>query len=246
VRHRCDRKGAAPGAHFQEIFLEVTLPPAARLRKEINYWDHRAQDLKTQERAGRKTRLSSANAEARANDLAERLQRRMEEIRRQRDISALPPVVRGGALVVPAGLLRPASTDRPAATTFAEERETVERLAMEAVMAAESALGFEPHDVSAQRVGYDIESREPGSGHLRFIEVKGGVEGADTVTVTRNEIITALNEPNAFVLAIVQVNDGFAQQPRYVRQPFRGEPNFGPASVTYSLAELTARGEPPR
>ena len=40
-------------------------------------------------------------------------------------------------------------------------------------MAAERVLGNEPRDVSAEKKGYDIESRDPRAGHLRFIEVKG-------------------------------------------------------------------------
>jgi hypothetical protein len=35
---------------------------------------------------------------------------------------------------------------------------------MEAVMAAERALGNEPADVSAQKIGYDIASHDPKSG----------------------------------------------------------------------------------
>lgn len=77
-----------------KVESEVTI----RLKKEINYWDHRAQDLKAQERAGKQTRLSSVNAEARANDLADRLQRRLSNLARERDISALPPIIRGGAM----------------------------------------------------------------------------------------------------------------------------------------------------
>ena len=40
----------------------------------------------------------------------------------------------------------------------AAARAEVERLAMEAVMSVEHALGFEPRDVSADNLGYDIES----------------------------------------------------------------------------------------
>ncbi len=226
---------------------KVAREVAARLKKEINHWDHRAEDLKAQERAGRRTRLSAAQAAARANDLADRLQRRRKELDRERDISALPPQVRGGALIVPAGLLRAAAAESdpvpPAAT--AEARATVERLAMEAVMAVERRLGHEPRDVSAERVGYDIESRGSGSRRLRFIEVKGRVRGAETVTVTRNEILTALNAPHAFILAIVEVSNGFAAEPRYVRRPFAREPDFGATSVTYKLADLLARRTEP-
>ena len=116
---------------------------------------------------------------------------------------------------------------------------------MAAVMAAERTLGHAPRDVSAERIGYDIESREDGAGRLRFIEVKGRAEGADTVTVTRNEILTALNKPDAFILAVVEVANGVAGEPRYVRDPFVREPDFGATSVTYNLAELLAEAAAP-
>jgi Protein NO VEIN, C-terminal len=91
---------------------------------------------------------------------------------------------------------------------------------MEAVMAAERALGLDPRDVSDQNLGYGIASRHPNAG-LRFIEVKGRVDGADTVTVTQNEIRCALNKPESLILALVSVSNGFAGKPRYIRQPFR-------------------------
>ena len=40
----------------------------ARLKKEINYWDARAFELKEEEKAGKKTRLNWQNAERRAED----------------------------------------------------------------------------------------------------------------------------------------------------------------------------------
>jgi superfamily II DNA or RNA helicase len=229
---------------IDKVEREVT----ARLKKEINYWDHRAQDLKAQERAGRQTRLSASQAEARANDLSDRQQRRLEELQKERDISALPPQVRGGAIVVPIGLLRRAkapSTNTQEMAETVEGREAVERLAMDAVIGAERGLGHDPRDVSVERVGYDIESRDAKAGRLRFIEVKGRAEGADTVTVTRNEILTALNKPDAFILAIVSVDRGFGSEPRYIREPFQREPDFGATSVVYKLADLLARSTPP-
>ena len=229
---------------IDKVEREVT----ARLKKEINHWDHRTQELKARERAGHRTRLSADQAAARANELADRLQRRRAELSRERDISALPPQVRGGAIVVPAGLLRKVTVDETVAglrQTHADGRAIVERLAMEAVMAAERSLGHEPQDVSAERLGYDVESREKGTGRLRFIEVKGRADGADTVTVTRNEILTALNKPDTFILAIVEVSNGVASAPHYVRQPFKREPDFAATSVTYKLVELLERGERP-
>ena len=58
-------------------------------------------------------------------------------------------------------------------------------------MATERALGHEPRDVSAAKVGYDVESRDGRTGRLRFIEVKGRAGDAETVTVTHQEIRTA-------------------------------------------------------
>ena len=223
----------------------------ARLKREIVFWDNRALRLRDDERAGKAGgRVSGAQAEVRANELADRLERRRAELVAERDISPLAPVVRGSALVVPLGFLQRLATPKaiPAGVreTTAEGRAEVERLAMDAVMAAERALGHEPHDVSAAKVGYDIESREAGTGRLRFIEVKGRAGDAETVTVTHQEIRTALNKPDAWILAIVRVKDGYTRETRYLRRPFRAEPDFDAVSVTYNLRELLARAEVPR
>ena len=116
---------------------------------------------------------------------------------------------------------------------------------MEAVMETERRLGYQPKDVSDEKNGYDIESGIPGTGRLRFLEVKGRVAGAKTVTVTKNEILTALNKPEDFILAIVEVESDGERTPRYVRRPFQREPDFGVTSVNYDLNELLARAEEP-
>ena len=66
---------------------------------------------------------------------------------------------------------------------------------------------------------------------------------ADTVTVTRNEIMTALNAPERFILAVVVVDGGHAAAPRYVRRPFVNEPDAGAVSVTFRLGELLSHAE---
>ncbi len=217
-----------------------------RLTKEITYWDHRAEVLKAREQAGKQPKLNSARARQRADDLLARLQKREEDIAQERQLAPLPPVVIGGALVVPLGLLaKLRGDDSDGDATSARETKRVELLAMDAVMAAERALGFVPRDVSAAKCGYDIESSVPGTGRLRFIEVKGRVVGADTVTVTRNEILTALNKPDDFILAIVQVDGESARPAVYVCQPFGREPDFGVTSVSYRIAALVAQGGVP-
>lgn len=118
---------------------------------------------------------------------------------------------------------------------------------MAAVMAAERAAGREPRDVSAQNLGYDIESRAA-DGSLRLIEVKGRVAGADSVSVTRNELLVALNTRARYLLAVVFVADGVAAEPVYIQDPggrlLSGDPLFGVVSVTLGLTALLRQTAP--
>ena len=225
----------------------------ARLAKEINYWDARAFELKEEERAGKKTRLSWQNAQRRAEDLSERLKRRMELLEQERFISSQPPRVRGGMVVIPRGLLD-ARRPTPALlggvpAGFSQDpiaRRKIELAAMDCVIAAEKSLGNIPSDVSAQKIGYDIASYDPKTAHLRFIEVKGRIDGADTVMITRQEIITSLHEPDKFILAIVQVENGFAREPRYVRGALdTREPPFVQNAIQFNMKNLLERAEIP-
>lgn len=216
-----------------------------RLTKEIAYWDHRAEELKLQEQAGKAgARLNSQEARRRADELQARLKRRMEELDQEAQISALPPVVLGGLVVVPMGLIA-AMTGRPSPTAAATDTQAVAARARAIVMEVERQLGYEPIDREAEKLGYDIESRVPSTGRLRFIEVKGRISGAETLTVTKNEILTALNKPEDYILAIVEFFEDNTHRVRYVRQPFRREPDFGVTSVNYSLAELLSQSEEP-
>ena len=79
----------------------------------------------------------------------------------------------------------------------------------------------------------------------RCAEVKGRVGGAATITVTRNEILYSLNKPEDFILGIVEFLEGDAHRVRYVREPFRREPDFGANSVNYDFSELLSRAERP-
>jgi hypothetical protein len=112
-------------------------------------------------------------------------------------------------------------------------------------MEAETRLGNAPRDISAENLGYDIESSIPNTGRLRFIEVKGRMAGAETVTITKNEILTGLNKPDDFILAVCLI-DGEHADVRYVWRPFQCEPDFAATSVNYGLAELLARSCNPR
>jgi len=224
----------------------------ARLSREITFWDSRAFELREQERAGQRTRLSSENAQRRAEDLAERLRRRQERIEQEKFITAQPPKIRGGMVVLTQGLLNSLTGEGAEGATpesfaaSAEARREIELKAMDAVMAVERELGNEPEDVSAQKVGYDILSFDPDAGVSRFVEVKGRIQGADTVMITRQEVITSLHEPEKYILAIVQVEDSSAKPPLYVRGALSDhEPAFEQTAIQFNLKRLLERAEAP-
>ncbi len=218
-----------------------------RLTKEITYWDHRAEELKLQEQAGKpNARLNSGEARKRADNLQARLQKRLDDLKLEAQLSPLPPVVLGGFLVVPLGLLAAMTGQESAVPTTPVDTQAVAARARAIVMDVERDLGFHPTDREFEKLGYDIESVVPGAGKLRFIEVKGRVSGAPTITVTRNEILYSLNKPDDYILAIVEFQDGDAHRVHYLREPFRREPDFGVTSVNYDFGELLARAEAPR
>ena len=217
-----------------------------RLTKEITYWDHRAEELKLQEAAGKpNARLNSGEARKRADILQGRLHKRLEDLKLEAQLSPLPPVVLGGSLIVPMGLIQTMTGQSAPVTTVAVDTQISAARARAIVMDIERGLGFDPTDREFDKLGYDLESRVPGTGKLRFIEVKGRISGAPTITVTRNEILYSLNKPDDFILAIVEFQDADAHRVHYLRQPFQREPDFGVTSVNYTFSDLLVRaGEP--
>jgi len=230
----------------EELIDKTKAAVQDRLTKEINYWDYRAAQLKDQELAGKaNAKVNSGLARQRADELTARMQKRLSELEQERKLSALPPIVLGGAMIVPAGLLRKATGQgQTTPPDFAIDTEHSELLAMNAVMDAERRLGFVPRDVSDKNLGYDVESSIPGTGLLRFLEVKGRIKGAKTLTITKNEILTGLNKPDEFILAIALIEADNAEV-RYVRKPFATEPDFKATSVNYDLPSLLAQAQEP-
>lgn len=221
----------------------------ARLGREINYWDARAARLREDERAGKDQRINASNAEATAGRLVERLHKRQGELDRERQIAAMPPVLKGAALIIPGGLLRERQEVEDYKPDFVAEdpftRAESERISMESVMATERALGHSPRDCSAEKKGWDIESRHGETGHLRFIEVKGRhAEGRDLI-LTKNEILASLNAADQFILAIVRIDGGYATQPVYVRKFFDRELGFGETAVVFNVNDLLSLGSVP-
>lgn len=207
----------------REHYLDKTRDQVhSRLTREIAYWDNRTTDLELRERAGKSPgKLNSTTARRRVEDLTDRLKIRMHEIEQEKQITALPPVIVGGALIVPASLLEgktpPASGSLPSSV---KDTKTSELAAMAAVMEKEVRLGHHPIDVSHENRGYDIESRDGKKGHLRFIEVKGRHPSAENIFLTRNELFCALNNPGQWILAFVPVDKGKAAEPIYHQESF--------------------------
>ena len=166
--------------HKQQMLDKITKAVKERLTAEIQYWDFRAADLKQKEAAGKVNGPAQfPNGCRRAEDLAARMQKRLDELDKERMISPAPPIVTGGAIIIPRGLLS-RLMNVPVANPFGgTDKKAVELAAMNAVLAIEQQLGYQPKDVSADKVGYDIESVIPpqlrtGENTLRFIEVKDG------------------------------------------------------------------------
>jgi SNF2 family DNA or RNA helicase len=214
----------------REHFLDKTRDQVySRLTREIAHWDNRAADLELKERAGKSPgKLNSSLAIRRRDELTERLQTRLHEIEQEKQISALPPVIVGGALIIPEALVREmaivpefSAMVREDPTPYrVKDTKTSELLAMGAVMENERAMGNFPLDVGHENRGYDIESRCGKTGKLRFIEVKGRHPSAEHITLTRNELICALNNPDAWILAYVPVSNGQAGEPVYRNDAF--------------------------
>ncbi|MGE3759702.1 MAG: DUF3883 domain-containing protein, partial [Pseudobdellovibrionaceae bacterium] len=212
-----------------------------RLTKEISYWEDRYLKLKEAQNEGKQPRMQPENARRKVEELSARLEQRKKEIAAMRNVISSTPNVIGGALIIPAGLLAQLSGD----TTFtvdAAARKRIEMIAMKAVMDVERSFGHHVFDVSTDKCGWDVTARIPPQGELLFddrhIEVKGRAKGQETITVTANEIMYALNQREKFILAIVVVDGEKFEGPYYVRNPFKSPPDFQSESRNVPLKEL--------
>jgi superfamily II DNA or RNA helicase len=240
--------------HFEEVKTRterqadrILAAVQERLVKELNYWQNRRIRLQEDIDSGRVPRMTLGNVDRILDDLTARLESRRKELAAMREVSSATPLVIGGALVIPVGLL----AKRSGATTWsadADARSHIELLAMKAVIDAELARGFSVQDVSREKCGWDVTSQPPSlPGEplptARHIEVKGRAKGSDTITVTRNEILYGLNQQDKFMLAIVLVEGDQTTGPHYVRKPFTQEPDWAVASVNLNLQYLLSRAE---
>src|SRR3989304_2491849 len=88
---------------------------------------------------------------------------------------------------------------------------------MEASMAFERSAGRDPEDVSAQKVGYDVRSRDGTS--VRYIEVKGRA-GEGDVVLTENEWTMARRlETDCWLYVVTGARDPATAQAHAIQDP---------------------------
>ncbi|NBX75136.1 MAG: DUF3883 domain-containing protein [Proteobacteria bacterium] len=241
--------------HFEEVRtrrerqIDKTLNAVhERLVKEINYWSDRYIKLQDDAAAGKDTRLNLENVRRTIDDLTARRESREKELKAMRHVISATPIVAGGSLVIPMGLLLQ-KRGETGWTADSESRKRVEQVAMRAVMNVETTMGHQVFDVSAQKCGWDVTSIPTAEdGRIppaRHIEVKGRAKGQSTITVTRNEIMYALNQADKFILAIVLVDGDSHEGPYYIRNPFSKEPDWAVSSINLDLEQLLARSHRP-
>ena len=225
-----------------------------RLKDEIFYWDNKASEYREAERKGStkpNLRTNMANAQNRADELERRMNSRLERLSKERELSPMPPVLSTVALIIPKAMIQPSKAEEhtPSYSASTVDRKAIENAAMNAVMEIEKKLGYIPRDVSRDNCGYDIESyvpenmRSSGRYSLRCIEVKGkSIAHDDIVTITRNEMLTALNVPQQYILAIVVV-DGESTTATYCQNMFSKDVEDAADSTNFNVARLISQSD---
>ena len=228
---------------FERVRVRVT----TRLDREVNRLYTEALKVEDDALNGKKVRVSADSLRKKAEELEQRKVRRLSLIEQQLAMAPIPPRVKAAALVLPA----PAEPSAPQHAVDADARQAIERRGVDAVLAAERALGRTPEEQHHNNPGFDVLSL-PADGPSIRIEVKARIDGADTFTITRTEVLTALNTAPDHRLALVRVSpDGPRfDEVRYVSNAFTGmEPNwitdFDVVSQNLSWSDWWARAVEP-
>jgi superfamily II DNA/RNA helicase len=237
------------GPHRDEIekirIAQVNKVEAAvrqRLDSEISYWDAQAGKMYDKIAEGvPNARINAEKFKEWRDDLEKRKEIRLAELAQERNIIPRPPVVLGGAWIIPLAMIKAATSPtstyaKEQSEADAESRAVIERKAMERIMIIEKELGNTPLDVSADKEGYDIRSVTPDD-EFRFIEVKGRAAGIGLVSVTHNEMKVACNKRKQSFLAVVEI-DGDKQHVTYFRDWRKQAPSMADHSATLKLDGL--------
>lgn len=246
-----------------------------RLGAQANYWYGESERLAETERlaadgkSGRKARLTSGVALARAREMDGRLEARMAQLDRAAELTAGPPVVVSAALVLPAGAVErwvgecgvgergdaeqasegAAPEDSEFAVATYRARDVTDRRAVDAVLRAEVALGRRPQEMVHNNKGYDILSTRPDGSTLR-IEVKGRIVGAETFMVSSSEVLLGKNAGRDHRLVLVEVDHDApagSEPLRYIADAFAhtSVDAYETLSVQFQWPRMWGRGSAP-
>lgn len=198
------------------------------------------------ERAGGKAKESSDNLTRKAQDLETRLTQRLAKLEKREcaGTQASPRCCRGPSAAT-VGESRPSRAGR--SLRHAVDTLTVERRAVEAVLAHETLLGRLPQEQARNNKGFDILSTLPDGGAL-LIEVKGRIEGSDDFYISHNEVLTGKNAAPKYRLALVRVDQRAAfDEVRYLDDPFATTEfgDFDATGLRGDWAKMWARGRKP-
>ncbi len=235
------------GPHFEEMQAvtskrvdRVRAAVRERLEAEIRYLDQQAEEIKRKELAGKKPRINSGRARARADDLEARLARRRLELDLEGDLHNNPPTIVGAALVVPQGLVDSLAGFSPPADAIADKMET-DRRGVEVVCKAERSLGREPTPQHHNNPGFDIDSVDPKTGIHYFIEVKSHLPQTTEISVSAQQIQKAKSNPERWRLAVASVPNDPEGEPTvsYLVEPFQDQTlHFAQTKLSLNVAEL--------
>lgn len=190
-----------------------------RMNAEINRLASEAMSAQDKERRGVRSREGSESVTRKRLELEGRLDRRLADLDRRAQMSTTPPRIVTGALVLPYEMV---SDELPkSAPMHAVETQAVERRGVDAVLAAERALGRDPFEMPHNNKGFDVRSvrdDEP----LLFLEVKARIAGAEDFFVTHSEVRFGQNAVPHYRLALVRVDLRGPEhdEVRYVSDPF--------------------------
>src|SRR5690606_32922547 len=207
------------GPHFEEVsavtsqrIAKVRNAVRERLEAEIRYWDLRAEESKSLELQGKKPKISSGRAHARAEELAARMARRRLELDLQADLHNNPPTIVGAALVIPPGRLDSLAAHAPDPQAVPDQMETG-RPAVAARREAERALGRNPPPQHHSNPGFDIDSVDPVTRVHYFIEVKSHLPQTTEISVSAQQVQKAKANPERWRLALASVPEDPNEEP---------------------------------
>ena len=222
----------------------------ARLSSEIGYWDNQHLMLLDKQKQGAKLRRTPDWALERSRALEARLKARMVTLDLEEQITASAPVVISLGFVLPRGLVEKLNgrlDGKP--SVHAKETEEVDRRAVALAMRCERDLGRVPFEMPHNNKGFDIRSEQDDGPTIR-LEVKGRIEGADSFTITRSEVLTSRNLKGDHRLVLVMVSKDGPEfdEIRYILNAFEGldADDFSVRAFIVDWAEKWRMGGAPR